>query len=87
MGVIPGLLQAEGYARAIFESGDPPITPTAWLSSVEARIGRQVLLSRDNGPPFHCIVDEAVLHRPIGGTAVMRAQPARIVDVEAASLP
>jgi transcriptional regulator with XRE-family HTH domain len=85
MSVIPGLLQVERYARAIFESGDPPLDPIALDQRVEARIRRQVLLVRDDGPLFHCIVDEAALHRPIGGTAVMRAQLSRVV--EATSLP
>lgn len=83
--IVPGLLQIEGYARAIFESGDPPIDPAAIERRIEARIRRQALLKREDGPLFHCIVDEAALRRPIGGAAVMRDQLARII--EAASLP
>jgi len=85
MGVIPGLLQVEGYARAIFESGDPPLDPVSLQQRVEARIRRQSLLVREDGPIFHCIVDEAALHRVIGGPSVMRAQLSRILD--AADLP
>jgi transcriptional regulator with XRE-family HTH domain len=85
MGVIPGLLQVEGYARAIFESGDPPLDLPALEQRVAARMRRQVLLARADGPPFNCIVDEAALRRPVGGLTVMRSQLSRIV--EAAALP
>jgi transcriptional regulator with XRE-family HTH domain len=82
--VVTGLLQVEGYARAIFEAAEPPLDPTTIEQRVEARIRRQALLAQDDGPLFHCIVDEGALHRPVGGRAVMRAQLARII--EAASL-
>ena len=52
---------------------------------VDRRAGRQNLLAQDEGPFLHCIVDEAVLRRPVGGPATMRAQLTRIVEV--ASLP
>jgi hypothetical protein len=83
--LVSGLLQIEAYARAIFESGDPVLDPTAIEQRIEARLRRQALLTQDAGPVFHCIVDESALHRPIGGPAVMRAQLGRII--EAASLP
>jgi hypothetical protein len=83
--IVPGLLQVEGYARAIFESGDPPLDPATLEGRIEARIRRQALLAREDAPLLRCIVDEAALHRAVGGPAVMRAQLARII--EAASLP
>jgi hypothetical protein len=83
--VVTGLLQVEGYARAIFESGDPPLEEAAIKWRIQARIRRHALLARDDAPPFHCIVDEAALRRPVGGPAVMRAQLERIIEV--ASLP
>jgi transcriptional regulator with XRE-family HTH domain len=84
-GIVPGLLQVEDYARAIFAAGDPPLDPGAMEQRVEARIKRQALLARADGPLFHYILDEAALRRTVGGPAVMRAQLARIVAV--ASLP
>jgi transcriptional regulator with XRE-family HTH domain len=83
--VVTGLLQVEGYARAIFESAEPPLDPALIEQRIEARIRRQALLAQANGPRLHFILDEGALHRPVGGSAVMRAQLARIV--EAASLP
>jgi len=79
-GVLPGLLQVEGYARAIFETGEPPLDRAAIEQRVEARIKRQALLAGDDGPRYHCIVDEATLHRPLGGLAVMRTQLLQIAE-------
>ena len=36
--LIPGLLQVEPYARAIFEAGDPPLEPAAIRQRIEARM-------------------------------------------------
>lgn len=79
--IVPGLLQVEGYARAIFESADPPLDRGAMEQRTEARIRRQALLTQDDAPLFHYIVDEGALRRPIGGPAVMREQLARIIEV------
>lgn len=83
--VVTGLLQVEGYARAIFQAGEPPLDEVTIERRVEARIKRQVLLTQDDGPLFHCVLDEGALRRPVGGPAVMRAQLERII--ERASLP
>jgi transcriptional regulator with XRE-family HTH domain len=79
--VVPGLLQVEGYARAIFEVSEPPYSPSVIDRQVEARIRRQALLARDEAPLLHFIVDEISLRRPVGGPAVMAEQLARIVNV------
>jgi transcriptional regulator with XRE-family HTH domain len=83
--VVTGLLQVESYARSIFEASEPPLGPAAIEQRIEARMRRQALLTRDDGPFYHCILDEGALRRPVGGPAVMRVQLARII--EAASLP
>lgn len=83
--VVTGLLQVEGYARALLQAAEPPLDHEAIQQRVGARLKRQVLLTREGGPLFHCILDEAALHRHVGGAAVMRAQLGHII--EAASLP
>lgn len=83
--VVPGLLQVEGYARAIFDAAEPPHEPATIDNLIEARLRRQAVLTRADAPLFHCIIDEIALRRPVGGPAVMRAQLARIIEV--ASLP
>jgi transcriptional regulator with XRE-family HTH domain len=79
--IIAGLLQVEGYARAIFESADPVLDLAAMEQRMGARLRRQALLTQDGAPLFHYIVDEGALRRPIGGPAVMREQLARVIEV------
>src|SRR5438034_832147 len=52
---------------------------------VEARMGRQAVLTRDPPLRLWAITDEAALHRPVGGPGVMRAQLAHLA--ESAELP
>ena len=79
--IISGLLQVEGYARAIFQENDPPLDQTAMDQRTEARLRRQALLTQDDPPLFHYIVDEVALRRPVGGPIVMREQLARVLEV------
>jgi transcriptional regulator with XRE-family HTH domain len=83
--IVTGLLQVEGYARALFAVTEPPLESTVIEQRIEARLKRQILLEQSAGPALHCILDEGALRRLIGGAEVMREQLARIV--EAASLP
>ena len=62
--VIPGLLQIEGYARAILRNDE----------QVKARMDRQKIMFRDEPPVLVALIDESVLHRNVGGPAVMRDQ-------------
>ena len=44
-------------------------------SLVQARMERQRILTREEGPPsLHCVLDEAVLYQSRGGPDVMREQ-------------
>jgi hypothetical protein len=86
-GVFPGLLQTPDYARVIHETAVPKLTPAVIEQRIEIRQVRQAILTREAPPPPHLevIVDEAILHRPIGGPQVMGAQIDRVV--EACKLP
>jgi transcriptional regulator with XRE-family HTH domain len=81
--IVPGPLQIEPYARAIFEAGDPPLDRAAIDQRTAARMRRQALLTRSDVPlsRYNVIVDEGALRRPVGGAAVMRAQLAGIIEV------
>ena len=83
--VIPGLLQTADYARAGHEGAMPRLTADVIAQRVEARLARQALLTRSEPPIFHAVLDEAVLHRAVGGARVMSAQLGRIIEV--VSLP
>jgi transcriptional regulator with XRE-family HTH domain len=82
---VPGLFQTEDYARAVTWLGHHSAAADEIDRRVDLRIRRQDLLTRSGPPRFWAIMDEAVLRRPYGGAAVMRAQLRRLV--EAAELP
>jgi transcriptional regulator with XRE-family HTH domain len=71
--LIPGLLQTEDYARAILAAG-PGIDGNDLEDRVAGRMERQSVLERRDPPHLWCVLDETVLHRPVGGAKVMRAQ-------------
>ena len=73
MVVVPGLLQTPDYARALL-ANRIGAEPDAVDEVVAARIGRQSILARDKPPELWVVIDEAVLHRPVGGPYVMREQ-------------
>ncbi|NJQ00374.1 helix-turn-helix domain-containing protein [Streptomyces sp. PLAI1-29] len=73
--VIPGLLQTEAYARALLEAHFPPMDEETIEHHLSARLARQSLLTRKNPPVvFVFILEEAALHREVGGPAVMKEQ-------------
>jgi Domain of unknown function (DUF5753)/Helix-turn-helix domain len=71
---IPGLLQAEAYAKAALQRGLPAATKEEIQHLVEARMSRQGVLSRESPLRLWTIVDEGALHRPVGGRDVMADQ-------------
>jgi hypothetical protein len=73
--VVYGLLQTEEYARAVLATG----APDDLEGLVTARMERQRILEREQAPLVWVVLDEAVLHRPIGGTGVMRRQLAHLL--------
>jgi transcriptional regulator with XRE-family HTH domain len=77
---VPGLLQTEEYARAMLER-HPHVTTEQVNERVSARLARQAVLERDEPPVFWVLLDEAVLHREIGGPKVMHAQLAHLADM------
>lgn len=78
---IPGLLQTEGYARAIMTSGAVGQTdPEDIERHVALRMQRQALLTREDAPRLWVIMDETVLRRPVGGPEVMRGQIDKLLD-------
>jgi transcriptional regulator with XRE-family HTH domain len=72
--VIPGLLQTADYARAMHETVLPPPEPERIDELVKVRLMRQELLKRDPPLAISAVIDEAALHRVVGGAPTMRAQ-------------
>ncbi|MDK1472450.1 helix-turn-helix transcriptional regulator [Streptomyces sp. 549] len=80
--VVPGLLQTEGYARAMLNTGRPGCEEVL-QARVATRLGRQNVLDRTEAPVLWCIIDESVVRRPVGGREEMRSQLAHLVQAAA----
>ena len=79
--VVPGLLQTPEYVRALHEDPLPFGSPDMVDQRIQARLKRQELLIRQQQAPLElrAVLDEAVLHRVIGGREVMAGQLRRVV--------
>ena len=83
--VVPGLLQTPEYARAVTRAAVDGLDDERLDALVEVRLARQDVLRADPPLELSAVLDEAVLHREIGGPDVMAQQLGRLV--EAARLP
>ncbi|GAA1216072.1 helix-turn-helix transcriptional regulator [Kitasatospora nipponensis] len=81
--LVPGLLQTQDYARAVFAAGRPD--PAACEELVAARLERQHILGGADAPELWVVLDELVLRRHVGGPDVMRAQLEHLIA--AATIP
>jgi hypothetical protein len=77
--VVPGILQVADYTRALHRVGIPRLDEEAIEERVEERYTRQQILAGENPPQVDIILDEAVIHRPLGGPLVMREQLSHII--------
>ncbi|TDC47812.1 XRE family transcriptional regulator [Actinomadura sp. KC345] len=77
---VPGLLQTEDYARALLRTGPARASEEQIERHVVARMNRQQILTRDKPPLLWAVMDENVLHRPVGGVEIMRDQLAWLVE-------
>ncbi|GAA1923222.1 helix-turn-helix domain-containing protein [Streptantibioticus ferralitis] len=76
---IPGLLQTEVYARALFaqvESEEELLE-----ERVAARMSRQQRFLSDQGPLLVAVLDESSIRREVGGPDVMRKQCAHLLAI------
>jgi hypothetical protein len=78
---VPGLLQTQDYARAIVTRGHPETADALAEERVRVRMARQRLLARPDAPRLWAVVDESVLHRPIGGPAVLADQLDHLLEM------
>jgi transcriptional regulator with XRE-family HTH domain len=69
--IIPGLLQTEGYARALLNGNE---------TLVEARMDRQRILASDAPPTLHVVLDEAAMYREVGGRQDMFDQLEHLIQ-------
>ncbi|MFI7151456.1 Scr1 family TA system antitoxin-like transcriptional regulator [Nonomuraea sp. NPDC050022] len=80
--LVPGLLQTEDYARAVFRGHLAMLEPEV-QEQVTARLQRQLILTRDDPPVLWVLIDEWVLRRSIGEPRVMADQLSHLAAVAA----
>lgn len=81
---MPGLLQTEAVTRELFGMSTElfGLEPMEVDRLIKVRLARQEILTREPNPlQLHAVINEAVLHRPIGTAAVMRAQLLHLVEM------
>ncbi len=78
---VPGLLQTEDYARAIVTRGRTEAAGPVAEERVRVRMSRQRLLARPDAPRLWAVIDESVLHRPIGGPKVLAGQIDHLLEM------
>ncbi|MEU3172083.1 MULTISPECIES: helix-turn-helix transcriptional regulator [unclassified Streptomyces] len=74
MYAVPGLLQTEEYARAVFAVRRPLLDEDRIEQGLSARLARQEIFARKPAPLVSFVLEECVLQRPLGGREVLRGQ-------------
>lgn len=78
---VPGLLQTETYARAVFSSKVPELTAEEVDLRVRHRMERKKVIERHSPLPYEAVVHEAALRIRVHDRASARAQLAQILHL------
>jgi transcriptional regulator with XRE-family HTH domain len=78
--IVPGLLQTPEYVREMSNVAVPEVSAETANEFVEVKERRQARLAAVPPLSLSVILDEAVLHRVVGGPAVMGAQLERMIE-------
>ncbi|MFD7058583.1 helix-turn-helix transcriptional regulator [Streptomyces sp. NPDC059906] len=81
---VPGLLQIEDYARALFSRRVPELPQDDLDLRVRHRMQRRVILEGERPIPYEALVHEAALRIRVGGRTTSRAQLAHILELSEA---
>jgi transcriptional regulator with XRE-family HTH domain len=79
--LVPTLLQTVEYARSTLRAAKLDLPPEEIERLVEFSMARQRLLFQEEPPRLWIVLDEAALHRLVGGREVMREQLHRLDEV------
>ncbi|MEU1230316.1 helix-turn-helix transcriptional regulator [Streptomyces sp. NPDC005828] len=71
---IPGLLQTEEHARAVFDTAVPPLPGPDLEARLALRLRRRQILEGDRPVRYEAVIHEAALRMQFGGAKVARAQ-------------
>ncbi|MEU6842939.1 helix-turn-helix transcriptional regulator [Streptomyces sp. NPDC046716] len=72
--LVPGLLQAPAYAKALIGASSPPLDDETVEERVAGRLKRQEALTSRTGVMFSFVMFEAALRSQVGGRDVMERQ-------------
>ncbi len=81
--LVPGLLQSEAYARAVFDNSVPLLTDEQTEAQVAARMDRQAMMRERPTVPFGFIVEESVFRRGLGGAQVQTNMLDHVLELTA----
>ncbi|MEV5337567.1 helix-turn-helix transcriptional regulator [Streptomyces sp. JB150] len=82
---VPGLLQNESYARALFSYVNPEFPEEEVERRVEHRMKRKVIIERSAPIPYNAVIHEAALRIRVGDRSAARSQLARVLEISEAS--
>lgn len=81
---VPGLLQTEDYARALFAYMNPEFPDGEVDLRVAHRMRRRVVIEGADPIPYETVIHEAALRIRVAGRAASRAQLGRILEASEA---
>jgi transcriptional regulator with XRE-family HTH domain len=81
---VPGLLQTEDYARAVFSDRIPELTEEEINLRVQHRMARREIIEGPTPIPVKVVIHEAALRVRVSDRSVSRAQLDRILELSAA---
>ncbi|MEU6196438.1 helix-turn-helix transcriptional regulator [Streptomyces sp. NPDC047061] len=81
---IPGLLQTEDYARALFSSRVPQLPEEERELRVRHRMQRRVILEKARPAPYEAVIHEAALRMMVGSRTAARSQLLRVLELSEA---
>ncbi|MGS2590873.1 helix-turn-helix domain-containing protein [Streptomyces hebeiensis] len=81
LSLVPGLLQTDGYARAVFRAYRANYRADDLDRRVVNRLERAQILEAPSRPVIWTLLDEAVLRRRVGGPRCMAEQLLKIVSM------
>ncbi|GDY32820.1 helix-turn-helix domain-containing protein [Gandjariella thermophila] len=79
--LLPGLLQTEDYARAMYQAARPTVAEEEVERLVRLRMARQERITGENPVRLWAIVDEAATRRVVGHAGLMRLQLEHLVEM------
>ncbi|MFE4779367.1 helix-turn-helix domain-containing protein [Streptomyces sp. NPDC056716] len=82
--IIPGLLQTEDYARAVFSSRVPGLPEEELDLRVRHRMQRKIILLGSAPTAYQVVIHEAALRIRVGDRATSRAQLAWLLELSEA---